>query len=190
VLILRDVLGWRAAEVAELIGSSTIAVNSALQRAREQLQQAGIAADEIREPAGQADQAIVSRYATAVENADVAALVELLHEDATFEMPPMDGWFRGRENIGMFLQAQVLTRPGIFALVPVTANGQPALGVYRQAEDGRYLAHGVKVLTLRGSRIAGIVAFLNPGLLTAFGLPPELPAAVTPVAGPLEAPGQ
>ncbi|HEX3957988.1 MAG TPA: sigma-70 family RNA polymerase sigma factor [Trebonia sp.] len=181
VLILRDVLGWRAAEAAELLGVSVTAVNSALQRARGQLQQGVPVADDIREPAGQADRAVLDRYAAAIENADVTALVELLHEDATFEMPPMQTWFRGRENIGRFLAIRVLTSPGIFTTVPVSANGQPALAIYRRAEDGTRRAHGVQVLTLRASRVAGVVAFLNPGLLPAFGLPPELPAAGPPV---------
>jgi RNA polymerase sigma-70 factor (ECF subfamily) len=71
----------------------------------------------------------------------------------------------------------VLTSPGIFTTVQVGANGQPALAIYRRAEDGTRRAHGIQVVTLRESRIAGVVAFLNPGLLPAFGLPPELPAA-------------
>jgi RNA polymerase sigma-70 factor (ECF subfamily) len=174
VLILRDVLGWRAAEVAELLGVSVIAVNSALQRARGQIRQAVPAADDIREPAGQADRAIVDRYAAAIENADVAALVELLHEDATFEMPPMPTWFRGRKNIGLFLGARVLTSPGIFTLRPTAANGQPALAIYRRAEDGIRRAYGIQVLTLRDARVVGVVAFLDPSLFPAFGLPPRL----------------
>ncbi len=185
VLILRDVLGWRAAEVAELLGTSVIAVNSALQRAREQLQRTVPVSDEIREPADQADRAILDRYAAAIENADVTALVDLLHEDATFEMPPMPTWFRGRENILRFLGTRVLTSPGVFTLVPVAANGQPAVAIYRRAEDGTRRAYGVQVLTLRGSRVAGVVAFLDPGLLPAFGLPPQLPAA-----GEAEVPAQ
>ncbi len=133
VLILRDVLGWRSAEVAELLGVSVTAVNSALQRARDQLKQEAPEADEISEPPGQADRALVGRYAAAIENADVAALVELLHEDATLEMPPMTDWFRGRENVGLFLGTEVLTAPGVFTAVPATANGQPALAIYRRA---------------------------------------------------------
>jgi len=177
VLILRDVLGWRAAEVAELLGVSVIAVNSALQRARGQLQQAAPAADEIREPSSQTDRAIIDRYAAAIESADVTALVELLHEDASFEMPPMATWFRGRESIGRFLGSQVLTRPGVFTTVLTAANGQPALAIYRRAEDGIRRAYGVQVLTLRESLVGGVITFLDPGLFRAFGLPPELPAA-------------
>jgi RNA polymerase sigma-70 factor (ECF subfamily) len=176
VLILRDVLRWRAAEVADLLGVSVTAVNSALQRAREALRQAVPVADEIREPSSQADRTMLDRYAAAIENADAAALVELLHEDATFEMPPVPTWFRGREDIRLFLAARVLTRPAAFSLVPAAANGQPAFAVYRHAEDGTRRAYGVQVLTLRESRVAGIVAFLDPGLFPAFGLPSELPA--------------
>jgi RNA polymerase sigma-70 factor (ECF subfamily) len=176
VLILRDVLGWRAAEAADLLGVSVIAVNSALQRAREQVRQAVPVADEIREPAGQEDRILLDRYAAAIENADVTTLVELMHEDATFEMPPMPTWFRGRDSIGRFLAARVLTSPAAFTLIPAVANGQPAFAVYRRAEDGTYRAYGVQVLTLRESRVAGIVAFIGPGLLPAFGLPSELPA--------------
>ena len=177
VLILRDVLGWRAAEVAELLGVSVVAVNSTLQRARGQLQQAVPAADEIQEPSSQADRAMLDRYAAAIEDADAAALVELLHEDATFEMPPMPTWFRGRENIGRFLRTRVLTSPGMFTTVPVAANGQPGLAIYRRGEDGTRRGYGVQVLTVRESRVAGVVAFLDPSLFPAFGLPRELPAA-------------
>ncbi|HEX4832414.1 MAG TPA: RNA polymerase subunit sigma-70 [Trebonia sp.] len=173
VLILRDVLGWRAPEVAALLGVSVIAVNSALQRARAQVQRAAPAADEIREPSSRADQAILERYAAAVANADVAALVGLLDEDATFEMPPVPTWFRGPGDIGRFLAAHVLTTPGRFSTVLVAANGQPALAVYRRGDDGIARAYCVQVLTLRGSRVAGIVAFRAAGLFPAFGLPPR-----------------
>jgi len=189
VLILRDVLGWRATEVAELLSTSVIAVNSALQRAREQLQRTVPVADEIREPAAQADRAVLDRYAAAIENADVTTLVDLLHEDATFEMPPMPTWFRGRKNILRFLGTRVLTSPGVFSLVPVAANGQPAVAVYRCAEDGTRRAYGVQVLTVRGPRVASVVAFLDPGLFPAFGLPSELPSAGE-AAGEAEVPAQ
>ena len=183
VLILRDVLGWRAAEVAELLGVSVVAVNSALQRAREQVRQSVPEADEIREPSSRADRAVLDRYAAAIENADGTALVDLLHEDATFEMPPRPTWFRGRENIVRFLGTQVLTSPGAYTMVPATANGQPALAIYSRAEDGTRRAYGVQVLALRNGRIASVVAFLDPGLFPGFGLSAELPAADQPVPG-------
>ena len=99
VLILRDVLGWRAAEVAGLLGTSTPAVNSALQRAREHLERAAPAEDDIGEPASAADPDLVGRYAQAFENADLAALVRMLREDAVLEMPPLPGWLRGRDAV-------------------------------------------------------------------------------------------
>jgi RNA polymerase sigma-70 factor (ECF subfamily) len=178
VLILRDVLGWRAAEAAGLLGVSVTAVNSALQRAREQLRRTGIQADELREPASRADQALLDRYAAAVENADVTALVGLLEENATFEMPPIPVWFRGRESIGRFLGARVLTAPGVLTLVPTAANGQPAMAIYRR-DDGVRRAHGIQVLTMGAAGVRGVVSFLDPGLFSAFGLPPEWPAART-----------
>jgi len=169
---------YRVPEAAELLGVSVTAVNSALQRARGQLRQSVPAADDIREPASPADRAVLSRYAAAIENADVSALVDLLHEDATFEMPPMPTWFRGRNNVIRFLAARVLTAPGLFTLVPAAANGQPALALYRRAEDGTRRAYGVQVLDLRESRVASVVVFLNPALLEGFGLPAELPAGL------------
>jgi len=177
VLILRDVLGWRAAEVAELLGTTTVAANSALQRARAQLQQVAPAEDEIREPADPGDLALLNRYAAAIEDADVTALTDLLRDDAVLEMPPLPAWFTGREQIGLFLRSHVLRQPGEIATIPTAANGQPALAAYLRGPDGVYQAHAVQVLTLSAARIARIVAFQDPGLFPAFGLPPVLPAA-------------
>ena len=108
VLILRDVLGWRAAEVAGLLGTSVPAVNSALQRAREHLEMARPAEDEIGEPGTPADRDLVGRYTAAFENADMAGLVALLREDAVLEMPPLPGWFRGRTAVARFLGIKVM----------------------------------------------------------------------------------
>jgi RNA polymerase sigma-70 factor (ECF subfamily) len=171
VLILRDVLGWPAAEVADLLGTSTAAVNSALQRARQQLRTAAPEPDELTEPDAAAERALLNRYATAFERADVAALTDLLARDATFEMPPITTWFAGRENIGAFLAARVLTEPGRFRLIPVAANGQPGFGTYMRDESGRLRAHGIQVLTIVNGRIRGVVSFNDPSLLAAFGLP-------------------
>src|SRR5580704_5755698 len=100
VLILRDVLRWRAAEVADLLGTTTAAVNGMLQRARARLEQAAPDQDQIHEPADPADRALLDRYATAFQNADITAVMQLLREDAVFEMPPEPIWFTGRELIG------------------------------------------------------------------------------------------
>jgi RNA polymerase sigma-70 factor, ECF subfamily len=175
VLILRDVLGWRAAEVAELLGTTATATNSALQRARAQLQQAAPVQDELREPADPGDLALLNRYATAFENADIAALTELLRDDAVLEMPPLPAWFTGPEHIGLFLRSHVLRQPGGFRMLPVAANGQPALAGYRRGPDGLYRANMIEVLTVSASRITRIAAFLDPTLFPAFALPPTLP---------------
>jgi RNA polymerase sigma-70 factor (ECF subfamily) len=174
VLILRDVLGWRAAEVADLLGTTTVAANSALQRARTQLQQAAPSEEELREPTDPEVVALLNRYASAFENADIAALTELLREDAVIEMPPTPTWFAGRDNVQLFLRSHVLREPGQLRMVPTVANGQPALAEYARGADGIYRAFGIQVLTIAGSRIARISAFLDPSLFEAFGLPTEL----------------
>jgi RNA polymerase sigma-70 factor (ECF subfamily) len=176
VFILRDVLGWRSAEVAELLDASVIAVNSALQRAREQVRGLSVRPEEAREPAAQADQALVDRYARAIEEGDVAALVGLLAEDATFEMPPMPAWFRGSSAIGRFFGTHILTAPGKFTLVKTAANGQPAFAFYSREQDGTRRAHGIQVLTIEDRRITGITAFLDRALFPLFGLPLTVPA--------------
>jgi len=176
VLILRDVLGWRAAEVAELLGTTATATNSALQRARAQLQQVAPDQDELREPADPGDLALLDRYATAFENADIAALTGLLRDDAVLEMPPLPAWFTGPGPIGLFLRAHVLRQPGDFRMLPVAANGQPALAGYRRRPDGLYHANMIEVLTISASRITHIAAFLDPTLFPSFALPPNLPS--------------
>jgi RNA polymerase sigma-70 factor, ECF subfamily len=177
VLILRDVLGWHAAEVAELLQISTVAVNSALQRARATLRQAGVAQDDVREPADRDTRLVVDRYAAAFENADVAALTRLLADDAVLEMPPFPTWFSGRAAIARFFGAQVLRAPGGFLMTETAANGQPAFGSYARGNDGAYHAHALAVLDVRGAAVARIVSFLEPELFRVFGLPLVVPAA-------------
>jgi RNA polymerase sigma-70 factor (ECF subfamily) len=175
VLILRDVLGWRSAEVAGLLGTTTVAVNGALLRARAHLAQAAPVEDEISEPDDPAIQALLGQYATAFENADVAGLIRLLRDDATFEMPPMPTWYAGREPVGRFLAAQVMRRPGKIRMIPVAANGQPAFAAYLRENDGVYRAHAVQVLTVTPSGLSRVVSFNDPGLFAAFGLPESHP---------------
>jgi RNA polymerase sigma-70 factor (ECF subfamily) len=171
VLILRDVLGWRAAEVAALLGSTTAAANSVLQRARAQLDRIAPAEDELREPADPDDRALLDRYAAAFENADIGSLMRLLRADAVLEMPPLPAWFAGREQVGRFLASRVLREPGQFRLVPVAANGQPGFGAYLRERDGVHRAHGITVLTVAGPGVARITSFNDPGLFPVFGLP-------------------
>ena len=176
VLILRDVLGWHAAEVAGLLQISTVAVNSALQRARGTLRQAGIAQDDVREPADRDRRAVVDKYAAAFENADIAALTRLLADDAVLEMPPHPTWFAGRADIARFLGTRVLRAPGGFLMTETAANGQPAFGSYVRGDDGAYHAHALAVLDVRGAAVSRIVSFLEPELFRAFGLPLVVPA--------------
>ena len=171
VLILRDVLEWPAAEVANLLGTTTTAVNSGLRRARAQLAQALPAEDELAEPAEPDRRALLDRFAAALENADVTALAQLLAEDVALEMPPALTWFTGRPAVVAFTASQLLTEPGALRLVPVAANGQPAFAVYRRDSGTAYHAHAVQVLTMTATGIARIVAFTDPGLFTSFGLP-------------------
>jgi RNA polymerase sigma-70 factor, ECF subfamily len=181
VLILREVLRWRAAEVAELLGTTPVAVNGVLQRARARLAEVAPDEDQIHEPGDPVGRALLDRYATAFENADVAAIMRLLREDAVFEMPPEVTWFTGRELIGRFLQARVLTEPGRFQMTPVAANGQPALATYMRDHDGRYRAHAICVLTIAASHITRVTSFNDPGLFATFDLPQAVQAAEVPV---------
>src|SRR6266487_3989949 len=132
VLILRDVLEWPAAQVAVLLGTTTTTVNSMLRRARAQLARALPAEDEVTEPAERGRRALLDRFAAAFENADAGALAELLREDVALEMPPVPAWFAGRAAVTRFFEAHVLAAPGLFRMVPTTANGQPAFAAYRR----------------------------------------------------------
>jgi RNA polymerase sigma-70 factor, ECF subfamily len=178
VLILREVLGWRANEVAGLLGTSTAAVNSALQRARAQLTGVDLAEDKVVEPTDTALRSLLDRYAVAFENADVAALEGLLTEDATWEMPPIPTWFAGRSTIAGFLATR-LTNGGGNRMLPTGANGQPAFGLYVRDQDGTRRGHAIHVLTVAPGGIAKVVAFHSPELFVTFELPPILPSSST-----------
>ena len=173
VLILRDVLEFPAAEAADLLGTTTTAVNSGLRRARAQLAQAQPAEDELAEPADPAQRALLDRFAAAFETADARALAELLREDVALEMPPLLTWFAGRPIVARFMASRVFARFGGFRMVRVMANGQPAFAAYTRGDDGSYHAHEVLVPTLSKTGIARIVVFLNPDLFRMFGLPHE-----------------
>lgn len=174
VLILRDVLAWRAAEVADLLDTSTAAVKSTLQRARAQLAAISPAPDRLAEPADPRLRALLDRYMAAFENADVVALTELLRADAVLEMPPLAVWFAGRDTVARFFATRVMRDPGGLRMVPTSANGQPAVAAYLRDAEGIHRAHGVHVLTAGPARISRIVAFLDPRLFRRFGLPSVL----------------
>lgn len=171
VLVLRDVLGWQAGEVAEILETSTAAVNSALQRARARLAEAAPTLDELGEPAEPRARDVLDRYMSAFERADVDQLAVLLRADVELEMPPIPTWFTGREAVCGFLARVVLHTSDQWRLVPTRANGAPAFAMYRGAPDGSFQAHGVDVLSLAGGRISRIVAFNEAALVASFGLP-------------------
>jgi len=175
LLILRDVLEWPAAQVADLLGTTTTAVNSGLRRARARLARALPAEDKLAEPADPGRRALLDRFAAAFESADAGALAQLLAEDVALEMPPVLTWFTGRRAVVRFLagrQPHLFTVPGQLRMVPATANGQPAFAAYLR-DDGVYRAHAVIVPTTTPAGIARIVIFLDPGLFGLFGLPQE-----------------
>ena len=181
VLILRDVLKWRAAEVAEVLDTTTIAVNSILQRARAQLDEVSPAEDEVVEPTTRDQRELLDRYVTAFEDKDVATIVELLTKDVVWEMPPFTIWYQGPEHISRHLTARCPGGPGDFRLIRTEANGQPAFGLYLRGDDGDYRPFTLQVLTVTSAGIAHVANFFDLRLFTTFGLPetrlaqPQLP---------------
>lgn len=171
VLVLRDVLGWQAAEVAEILQMSTAAVNSALQRARARLAEAAPRPEQLGEPTEPEVRDVLDRYMSAFERADVDELARLLRADVELEMPPIPTWFTGRDTVCGFLARVVLHTAGQWRLVPTRANGAAAFALYQRAQDGSFHAHGLDVLSLAGGRISRIVAFNDAALVATFGLP-------------------
>jgi RNA polymerase sigma-70 factor (ECF subfamily) len=174
VLILRDVLAWHAAEVADLLDTTTEAVNSVLARARAQLARAGLSEDMFTEPADPGDRRLLDQYAQAFQDADTAALLRVLREDITMEMPPHLTWFAGRDAVVRFLGATVFRRAGAVRMMPTTANGQPALATYTAAADGLHHPHSLQVLTLTSTGVSRIVSFHDPSVFALSGLPARL----------------
>ena len=172
VLILREVLHWRASEVAELLETSVAAVNSALQRARATLEALDLDAGG---PAAvdAEQQELLTRYVEAFERYDIESLVSLLREDATFSMPPFPLWLRGPDEVAAFMLGQGIHCKGS-RLLPTSANGGPAVGVYHPAGPGAYEPWAIVVLEMSAGRIAGLHHFLYPELFAQFGLPARL----------------
>jgi len=178
VLILRDVLGFSAKEVAAALGTTPASVTSALQRARQTIR--------ARLP-GQSQQAamrslgdnrlrdLVRRLTDALEAGRVEVIVAMLAEDATFAMPPYPGWYRGRDALSKSWLMPSEPPAGL-RYVPTRANGQLALGAYKlDPQQGSYLPVALDVLSLRGARITAITAFRTPQVFPRFGLPGKLP---------------
>ena len=176
VLILREVLAWSAAEVAELLDTSVASVNSALQRARATLAQAEIADTDPIRPLDADQRDLLARYVDAFERYDMNALAKLLHEDATLSMPPLSLWLRGPEQIRAWMLGTGSGCRGS-KLIPAAANGTPAFGQYRPSgPGGRHEPWALVVLEISGGRIAGVNSFLDTErLFPFFGLPPTPP---------------
>lgn len=161
VLILREVLAWKASEVAELLDTTVASVNSALQRARATLAESAPAATDTADPLDEEQKELLERYVAAFEGYDMKALTALLHEDATLSMPPYDLWLQGHDNIvGWMLGVGSVCRDS--RLVPVVANGSPAFAHYHQAEDGNgHTPWALMVIEIVDGRITGINSFLD-----------------------------
>lgn len=177
VLILREVLAWKASEVAELLGSSVASVNSALQRARAALAENEVTATDPVRPMDEEQQSLLARYVDAFERYDLDSLTALLREDATLSMPPFELWLRGHADIREWFLGTGSGCRGS-RLVPIVANGTPGFGQYRPSgPGGSFEPWALQVIEMSQGQIIGLNAFLDvPHLFPLFGLPPTLDA--------------
>jgi len=180
VLILREVLAWKAGEVAELLDTSVASVNSALQRARATLAESdrgGAAQAAVSDPLDEEQRKLLERYVAAFEGYDMTALTALLHEDAVMTMPPFDLWLRGTPDITGFMTTLGAACEGS-RLVPVEVNGLPGFAQYKpEPETGAFTAWAVQVLEISDGRLTGFHFFLDTKRwFPLFGLPLQLEA--------------
>ncbi|WP_331767540.1 sigma-70 family RNA polymerase sigma factor [Embleya sp. NBC_00896] len=171
VLILRDVLAWQASEAANLLETTTAAVNSSLQRARAELVRLAPAEEQFSEPDEPERRALLDQYANAFEKTDLVALKGLLTQDTRWEMPPIPTWFDGREDVMRLLTAKLRPGEGQRIMVETSANGQPAFAVYIRGRDGAFHAHALQVPTLTKAGVSAVLAFHRADLFPLFGLP-------------------
>lgn len=175
-LLLVDVLGWKPEETAALLEVSVFSVNSLLQRARKSVE--ARREEEIAPPeVSTSDAALLRRFITAWESGDIDAFTTLLAEDARFSMPPQPEWFAGRDAIHHFFAAVWSADPAQRRLLPVAANGGPAVAVYRRptTPNSVFEAAAITLLTIRGGRVSQLTRFALPRLFPLFGLPSQLP---------------
>jgi RNA polymerase sigma-70 factor (ECF subfamily) len=178
VLILRDVLGFHASEVAGMLDASVESVNSALKRARAGLQRRRLpdaGAEPPPAPGSPSEEAIVARFVSAYESADIEALVGLLTDDAFMSMPPLPLEYLGRDVVAGFCAATLFAGGRRFDLVPTRANRQPAFGAYFRSPAGARPGVGLIVIGLAGDRVSAMTRF-EPSALPRFGLPRSLPS--------------
>jgi RNA polymerase sigma-70 factor, ECF subfamily len=170
VLILRDVLRWRASEVAELLDTSTDAVHSTLRRARRVLE---AVSPDVASPSGTVDAELLEAYVEAFRRFDIDRIVALLRADVVVSMPPFSFWLRGRPAFETFLRT---AGPGCghAHLMVIEANGGPGVALYDRQTAGGLVASAIHVLETQGGKISAIHAFLDPGLFPRFGLPIQM----------------
>jgi RNA polymerase sigma-70 factor (ECF subfamily) len=183
VLILRDVLRWSAAEVAAALDTTSAAVNSALQRAHAQLADRQLTEETVRTDLTSAQRELLDRYVDAFWRKDVDQIVSMLTAEAVWEMPPFTGWYAGAANIGRLIDTQCPGGVHDMPMLPTTANGQPAFGLYMRTPRGDFEPFHLQVLELEGDRVRHVAAFFDTDLFARFGLPERLPAD-HPVPGP------
>jgi RNA polymerase sigma-70 factor, ECF subfamily len=177
VLILCEVLRWKASEVAELLETSVASVNSALQRARATLDANELSTADAPAELDEPDRELLARYVQAFEQYDIEALTSLIQEDATQSMPPFDLWLRGRDDILTWWFGPGIGCQGSRVIPTVAANGAPAFGQYKPSPDGGYEPWALQVLQLSGGRIGEFTFFLDTdALFPLFGLPARLDA--------------
>jgi len=181
VLILRDVLRWTAAEVADALDTTVAAVNSALQRAHAQMAERGLTQDSVPDTDLTPEQQhLLEAYVDAFWRKDVEQIVSMLKADAIWEMPPFTGWYHGAQNIGALIAGQCPGGHHDMPMLRTTANGQPAFGLYMRTAEGHFEPFHLQVLDLDGDRVRHVGAFFDPSLFATFGLPASLPADHVP----------
>lgn len=174
-LLMREVLQWKASEVAEALATTTTAVNSLLQRARAQLDEITPTEDTVVEPAAMETRELLAKYVDCFEKYDIDQLVQLFTQDAVWEMPPFVGWYQGGENIGALIRGNCpAKKAGDMRMVATSANGQPAYGLYMLNEDGVHEAFQLHVVDIAGGRVAHVACFFDLRLFERFGLPAQL----------------
>jgi RNA polymerase sigma-70 factor (TIGR02960 family) len=175
VLLLREVLGYSAAETADILGTTVASVNSALQRSRQTVRAKtpALQSSEMLQVDAEGLELLLQTFVSAWESRDVTAMVNLLADDVRFTMPPLPAWFSGREFVGKFFAERVFETP--WRLQPLGGNGQPGFACYlKQAGDDRFRPGGVVLLSVYDGHIAAIDSFLDPAVCRRFGMRDEL----------------
>ena len=176
VLILRDVLRWSAAEVAEALETTTAAVNSALQRAHAQMSDRHLTEDSVEADLGPAQKELLDRYVDAFWRKDIDTIVSMLTAEAVWEMPPFKGWYTGNVNIGELIDLRCPGGVHDMPMIRTDANGQPAFGLYMRTKAGHFEPFHMQVLELDGDHVKHVAAFFDTTMFARFGLPERLPA--------------